>query len=192
MSLLAPLGRPLSGRGRRARRVWSAAGHVHIELRRVESSQVDRFCGRLEADLCDHHAVRWVETVSEVGRVVVAFDEGAAEEEDFIECVESVEEEFGVQEEPFAGDMTPHPADTEPIVRGAVEIAGSAVGLGIATAQRAARLPPIPYMGTAAGGLAFLEHQPRVRRLIERVMGPTPAEVMLSLTSGVAQGLAGS
>jgi cation-transporting ATPase I len=172
--------------------VWSAAGHVHIELRRVDSSQVDRFCERLEADLSDHRAVRWVETVGEVGRVVVAFDEGDAEEEDFVECVESVEEEFGVQQEPFAGDATPHPADAEPIVRGAVEIAGSAVGLGLATAQRAARLPPIPYMGTVAGGLAFLEHQPRVRRLVEHVMGTTPAELMLSLTSGVAQGLAGA
>jgi cation-transporting P-type ATPase I len=192
VSLLDPLNRLLSARGRRARRVWSAAGHVHIELRKVDSSQVDRFCERLEADLTDHRAVRWVETVGEVGRVVVAFDEGAAEEEDFVECVESVEEEFGVQEEPFAGEAGPHPADVEPIVRGAVEIAGSTVGLGLATAQRAARLPPIPYMGTAAGGLAFLEHQPRVRRLIEHVMGTTPAELMLSLTNGVAQGLAGS
>ncbi len=192
MSLLDPLSRLLSGRGRRARRVWSAAGHVHIELRRVDPSQVDRFCERLEAELSDHRAVRWVETVGEVGRVVVAFDEGAAEEDDFVECVESVEEEFGVQQEPLAGDAAPHPADAEPIVRGAVEIAGSAVGLGIATAQRAARLPPIPYMGTAAGGLAFLEHQPRVRRLIEQLVGTTPAELMLSLTSGVAQGLAGS
>jgi cation-transporting ATPase I len=192
VSLLDPLNRLLSARGRRARRVWSAAGHVHIELHRVDASEIDRFCQRLEADLTDHRAVRWVETVSEVGRVVVAFDEGVAEEEDFIECVESVEEEFGVQEEPFAGDAGPHPADIEPIVRGAVEIAGSAIGLGLATAQRAARLPSIPYMGTAAGGLAFLEHQPRVRRLIEHVLGTTPAEVALSLTNGVAQGLAGS
>jgi cation-transporting ATPase I len=192
VSLFDPLSRLLSARGRRARRVWSAAGHVHIELRRVDSSEVDRFCERLEADLGDHRAVRWVQTVGEVGRVVVAFDEGFTEQEDFVECVESVEEEFGVQEEPFAGEGVSHPADAEPILRGAVEIAGSAVGLGLATAQRAARLPPIPYMGTAAGGLAFLEHQPRVRRLIEHVMGATPAELMLSLTSGVAQGLAGS
>ncbi len=84
MSLLDPLSRLLSGRGRRARRVWSAAGHVHIELRRVDPSQVDRFCERLEAELSDHRAVRWVETVGEVGRVVVAFDEGAAEEDDFV------------------------------------------------------------------------------------------------------------
>jgi hypothetical protein len=153
----------------------------------VGSSEVDRFCERLEADISDHRAVRWVETVSEVGRVVVAFDKGAASEEDFIECVEDVEEEFGVQEEPFAGEAVAHAADVEPIVRGAVEITGSAVGLGIATAQRAARVPPIPYVSTAAGGLAFLEHQPRARRLIEHVMGGTPAELMLSLTNGVAQ-----
>jgi len=190
--LLDPLSRLLNARGGRARRIWSRAGHVHIELRRIDSSQIDRFNERLETELCGHHAVRWVETASEVGRVVVAFDEGAAEEDDFVECVESVEEEFGVDEEPFAGDSASDPAAVEPIVRGLVEIGGSAVGLGLATAQRLARVPPIPFVGTAAGGLAFLEHQPRVRRLVERVMGTTPAELTLSLSNGVAQGLAAS
>jgi cation-transporting P-type ATPase I len=158
----------------------------------VDPSQVDRFAERLEAELCGHPAVRWVETVGEVGRVVVAFDENAASEEDFVECVESVEDEFGVEDQPFGQDQGPHPADVEPIVRGAVEIAGATVGLGIASAQRAARLPPIPYTGTAAGAVSFLEHQPRVRRLIELLMGPTPAELTLSLSSGLSQGLAGS
>src|SRR6266702_4361922 len=186
VSLLDPFSRLWTARGRRARRLWSARGHAHIELRRVDPSEVDRFAERLEAELCSHPAVRWVETVGEVGRVVVAFDENAASEEDLVGCV------VGVEDEPFGEDLGPHPADVEPIVRGAVEIAGATVGLGIATAQRAARLPPIPYMGTAAGAVSFLEHQPRVRRLIELLMGPTPAELTLSLSSGLSQGLAGS
>jgi cation-transporting P-type ATPase I len=190
--LFDPLSRLLNPPGRRARRVWSAAGHAHIEIRQVESSQIDRFSERLEAELCSHSAVRGVETLSEVGRVVVGFDEDAASAEDFVDCVESVEEEFGVQGEPLAADAVPHPADAEPIIRGAVEIAGAAFGLGLATVQRAARLPRIPFVGSVAGGLAFLEHQPRVRRLVEHVIGTTPAELMLSLGSGVAQGLAGS
>jgi len=190
--LLDPLSRLLNAPGRRARRISSGAGHAHIELRRVDSSEVDRFCERVEAELSSHHAVRWVEAVSEIGRVVVAYDEDAAGEEDFVECVETVEEEFGVQEEPFAGDGGSNPADVEPILRGAVEMAGGAVGLGLATAQRVARVPPIPFVGTAAGALAFLEHQPRVRRLVERVIGTTPAEVSLSVANGLAQGLAGS
>lgn len=158
----------------------------------MDPSQVDRFAERLEAELCSHPAVRWVETVGEVGRVVVAFDQNAASEEDFVECVEDVEDQFGVADQPFDGDLGPHPADLEPIVRGAVEIAGATVGLGIASAQRAARLPPIPYMSTAAGAVSFLEHQPRVRRLIELLIGPTPAELTLALSSGLSQGLAGS
>ncbi len=192
VSLLDPLSRLLSPRGRRARRVWSAAGHAHIEIRRIHPSQVDKFSERLEAELSRHHAVRWVETVGAVGRVVVAFDEDAASAEDLVDSVESVEEELGVQQEPFAADVPSHPADAEPIVRGAVEIAGAAVGLGFATVQRATRLPPVPFTGYAAGGLAFLEHQPRVRRLVEHVIGTTPAELALSLSNGVAQGLAGS
>jgi cation-transporting ATPase I len=171
--------------------MWAERGHAHIELRKVDPSRVDRFAERLEAELCSHPAVRWVETVGEVGRVVVAFDGGAAEEADFVECVEDVEQEFGVDDQPFDGEA-PHPADIEPIVRGAVEIAGATVGLGIATAQRAARLPPLPYMPTAAGAVSFLEQQPRVRRLIELLIGPTPAELTLAVTSGLAQGLAGS
>ena len=192
VSLLDPVDRLWNARGRRARRLWSSGGHAHIELRRVDPAQVDRFAERLEAGLCSHPAVRWVEIVGEVGRVVVAFDENAASEEDLVEYVEDAEEEFGVTDEPFAGDLAQHPADREPIVRGAVEIAGATVGLGIASAQRAARLPPIPYMGTAAGAISFLEHQPRVRRLIEQLIGPTPAELTLAVCSGLSQGLAGS
>jgi hypothetical protein len=89
--------------------------------------------------------------------------------------LESVKEEFGAEDEPFAGGAAPYPGDLEPIP-GAVEIAGAATGLGLATAQRVARLPPIPFLGNAAGALAFLEHQPRVRRLVERAMGrPRPS-----------------
>jgi len=47
-------------------------------------------------------------------------------------------------------------------------------------------------MGTAAGAVSFLEHQPRVRRLIELLIGPTPAELTLAVSSGLSQGLAGS
>jgi cation-transporting ATPase I len=190
--LLDPLSRLLNAPGRRARRIWARPGRAHIEVRRVESSQVDKFTERLEAELCSHRAVRWVETVGELGRVVVAYDEDLAGEDDFVECVESVEEEFGAEDEPFAGGAAPYPGDLEPILRGVVEIAGAATGLGLATAQRLARLPPIPFLGNAAGALAFLEHQPRVRRLVERAMGTTPAELTLSLTSGIAQGLSGS
>jgi cation-transporting P-type ATPase I len=172
--------------------LWSAHGHAHIELRRVDPSQADRFAERLEAELSRHPAVRWVETVGEVGRMVVAYDENAASEEDLVESVEDVEDEFAVKDEPFERDLGPHPADIEPIIRGAVEIAGATVGLGIASAQRAARLPAIPYMDTAAGAVSFLEHQPRVRRLIELLIGPTPAELTLALSSGFSQGLAGS
>jgi cation-transporting P-type ATPase I len=192
VSLLDPFSRLWNARGRRARRLWSAGGHAHIELRRVDPSQVDRFAERLEAELCSHPAVRWVEIVGKVGRVVVAFDENAAPEEDLVECIEDVEGEFGASDEPFDGRLASHPADREPIIRGAVEIAGSTVGLGIASAQRAARLPPIPHMGTAAGAISFLEHQPRVRRLIELLIGPTPAELTLAVCSGLSQGLAGS
>jgi cation-transporting P-type ATPase I len=192
VSLFDPLSRLLSLPGRRARRVWSAAGHAHIEIRMVDPAQIERFTERLEAELCSHEAVRWVETVGDVGRVVVAFDDEAASSEDLVESVESVEEEFGVHTQPFTAGLRSHPADAEPIVRGAVEIAGAAVGLGIATVQRAARLPPIPFVGHVAGGLAFVEHHPRVRRLAERLMGTSPAELTLSLGNGVAQGLAGS
>jgi hypothetical protein len=136
--------------------VWSAAGHAHIELRKVDPSQLDKFAQRLEAELSRHHAVRWVETVGAVGRVVVAFDEDAAPVEDLLDSVGSVEEEFDVHWEPFAADTGSHPADAEPIIRGAAHIGGAAVGLGLATVQQAARLRPIPFMGYAVSGLSLL------------------------------------
>ncbi len=192
MGLLDPLSRLLDPKRRRARRVWSSGGHAHIEVRQVDPSAVDRFAERLEAKLGGHGAVRWVEAVDTVGRVVVAFDEQAASVDELVESVESVEEEFGVRDRPFGSDEPPHPADIEPLVRTGAMIGGSAVGLGIAAVRRVARIPPIPFVGYAAAGLSALEHQPRLRRLVEHGLGTRPAELVLGLGNGVMQGVAGS
>jgi cation-transporting ATPase I len=192
MGLLDPLSRLLDPGGRRARRVWSSGGHAHIEVRPVDPSELERFAERLEAKLGDHHAVHWAEAVGTVGRVVVAFDEQAASADELVESVESVEEEFGVQGQPFGSDEPPHPADIEPLLRTGAMVGGAAVGLGIATVRRVARLPPIPFAGYAAAGLSALEHQPRLRRLVEHGLGSRPAEVVLGLGNGVMQGVAGS
>jgi cation-transporting ATPase I len=192
MGLLDPLSRLLDPGRRRARRVWSSGGHAHIEVRPVDPSEVERFAQRLEAELGANDAVRWVEAGGVVGRVVVAFDEQAASAEELVELVESVEYEFGVQDQPFGPGEPPHPADVEPLVRTAAMIGGSAVGLGIAAVRRAARLPPMPLVAYAAAGLSTLEHQPRLRRLVEHGLGSKPAEAALALGSGVVQGLAGS
>lgn len=192
MGLLDPLSRLLDPGRRRARRVWSDGSHAHIEVRPVDPAASDRFAERLEAELGGHGAVHWVEAVATVGRVVVAFDEQAASADELVESVEAVEEEFGVQDRPFRSDEPPYPADIEPLVRIGAMVGGSAVGLGIATAQRVARIPPNPFVGYAAAGLSALEHQPRLRRLVERGLGTRPAEVVLGVGSGVMQGLAGS
>jgi cation-transporting ATPase I len=192
MGLLDSLSRLLDPGGRRARRVWSSGGHAHIEVRPVDPSDLERFAERLEAKLGDHHAVHWAEAVGTVGRVVVAFDEQAASADELVESVESVEEEFGVQDQPFGSDEPPHPADIEPLLRTGAMVGGAAVGLGIATVRRVARLPPIPFVGYAAAGLSALEHQPRLRRLVEHGLGSRPAEVVLGLGNGVMQGVAGS
>jgi cation-transporting P-type ATPase I len=192
MGLLDPLSRLLDPERRRARRVSTRGGHAHIEVRHVDPSAFDRFAERLEVELCGHSAVRWVETVDTVGRVVVAFDDQAASADELVESVESVEEEFGVGDRPFGSDEPSHPADIEPLVRTGAMIGGSAVGLGIAAARRVARIPPVPFVGYAAAGLSALEHQPRLRRVVERGLGRRPAELVLGFGNGVTQGVAGS
>jgi cation-transporting ATPase I len=172
--------------------MWAAKGHAHIEIRRVDLDQVDRFAERLEKKLSEHHAVRWIEAVGNLGRVVVSFDEGAASPDEFVDSVEEVEEEFGVGEEPFAAEEQLHPADIEPIVRGIAEIGGAAIGVGVSTFRRLSRLPPLPLVGVAASALSVFEHQPRVRRLAEIGLGKAPAEVALAWANGLAQGVAGS
>jgi cation-transporting ATPase I len=192
MGLLDPLSRLLDPERRRARRVWTSGGHAHIEVRQVDPAAFDRFAERLEAKLGGHSAVRWVEAVDTVGRVVVAFDEQAGSADELVESVESVEEEFGVRDRPFGLDQPPHPADVEPLVRTGAMIGGSAVGLGIAAVRRVARIPPIPFVGYAAAGLSAIEHQPRLRRVVEHGLGTRPAELVLGLGNGVVQGVAGS
>jgi cation-transporting P-type ATPase I len=192
LGLLDPLSRLLDPARRRARRVWSSGGHAHIEVRRVDPSEADRFAERLEAKVGAHDAVRWVEAVGTLGRVVVAFDEQVASTDDLVALVESVEEEFGVRTQPLGADEPSHPADIEPLLRTGAMIGGSAVGLGIAALRRIARLPPIPFMGYAAAGLSNLEHQPKLRRLVDQGLGTRPAELVLALGNGVAQGVSGS
>ena len=192
MGILDPLSRLLDPRRRRARRAWSSKGHAHIKVRPVDPADAGRFADRLEAELGAHDAVRWVEAVGTLGRVVVAFDEQAAGADDLVEVVASVEAEFGVQDRPFDADRPPHPADIEPLVRSASMIGGSAVGVGVATVRRVVPLPTIPFVGYAAAGLSALEHQPRLRRLVESGIGTGPAQVALAVGNSVMQGIAAS
>jgi len=192
VGILDPLSRLLDPRRRRARRAWSSKGHAHIKVRPVDPADAGRFADRLEAELGAHDAVRWVEAVGTLGRVVVAFDEQAAGADDLVEVVASVEAEFGVQDRPFDADRPPHPADIEPLVRSASMIGGSAVGVGVATVRRVVPLPTIPFVGYAAAGLSALEHQPRLRRLVESGIGTGPAQVALAVGNSVMQGIAAS
>ncbi|ORV47384.1 haloacid dehalogenase, partial [Mycolicibacter engbaekii] len=64
----------------------------------------------------------------------------------------------------------------------------SAVGLGMALAGRVLRFPRLP--ASVQGAVVALEHQPRVRRLLEERIGKRTADTALGLASTAANALA--
>jgi cation-transporting ATPase I len=175
----------------RSRRVWLVPGRAHIELRPVEPGQFGAFADRLEERLGGLPGVRWVEALSAVGRVVVAFDEDATSTEELIEGVRGVEEELAVDRNPFVVEQPDHPADVAPVLRDLAELGGDAIGAALGLVGRFTPVRLLPLNVDVAVLTSLLAYTPRLRRPIEERLGTTATGVVLALGNGLAQGLAG-
>jgi cation-transporting P-type ATPase I len=184
--------RKILGTPDRPRRVWSSPGRTHIELRPVDPDQFGILAARLRERLGSRTDVHWVEALSVVGRVVVAFDEQATSPEELLDSVEAVEEELGMHDNPFPVEAPDDPGDAAPVLRGIAELSGDAVGTMLSLAIRftPVRAPP----AAVDPGLitSLLAWTPRLRRPIEERLGSTATGVVLALANGVSQGLSGS
>lgn len=189
--VLEPARRVLGTPGR-SRRVWSAPGRAHIELRPIEAAREEAFAARLEERLGDLPGIHFVEVLSSVGRVVVAFDEDAMSVDELLDGVQAVEEEFEVHQRPFATQWPDHPADLAPVLRTLAELGGDALGVTLGLVGRLAPVRALPVGVDSAVVASLLAYTPRLRRPIERRLGAPAAEVLLGLANGITQGLSGS
>jgi cation-transporting P-type ATPase I len=176
----------------RPRRVWSARGRAHIELRPVDPDRFGELAARLQERLGSQRGVRWVEALGAVGHVVVAFDEDATSPEELVDAVEDVEQEQGADQRPFEVDEPDHPGDAAPILRGVAELSGDALGTMLSLVGRFTPIRALPAVVDPGLITSLLAWTPRLRRPIEERLGTTATGVVLALTNGVSQGLAGS
>jgi cation-transporting P-type ATPase I len=176
----------------RPRRVWSAPGRTHIELRPVDPDRFGVLAARLRERLGGQTGVQWVEALGAVGRVVVAFDEDATSPAELVDGVRAIEQELGVDDTPFGVEEPDHPGDAAPVLRGVAELGGDALGAMLSLVGRVS--PGRVFPAAVDPGLitSLLAYTPRLRRPVEERLGATATGVVLALANGVSQGLSGS
>lgn len=170
---------------RRRRAVWSSGRRVHIEVRSgpggdTASHAVVEGIARLDG-------VDWADWDAAAGHVVAAFDADMIDVGQLTAAVEEIERTQGLTE-PFDADPRTFPDDGTPIAHNAVALGANAAALGLAVAGRLARIARVPV--EIASLIPLVQSQHRLRRGVERVVGPTPAEFGLSLANAAVQGLA--
>jgi cation-transporting ATPase I len=175
------------GRHHRRVAVHPDGGRAHIELRGAHRPDGHRIAAAAKEAVEDIDGVEWAEVDGIVGRIIVVFDPESISAEDLVETIETVEEAHDALDERFPHDRPDHPADREPIQRHLIAIGADVAALGLATTLQVVNGIGIPT--EIPGAIAFVDTQPRVRRLLESKIGRPGTDVTVAVSSAVAQGL---
>ncbi|MFC5064689.1 cation-translocating P-type ATPase [Actinomycetospora atypica] len=176
----------------RGRRVWRGDGRVHIGVPATSREAGSELLRAVEKALTAHPAVDWASVNAALGVVVVALsDEADAVDadpddvtEDLIDLVEVLEE----TEQQGLGDIHPAGGHSSTAVSRALTAFGADLaGLGFAGIGSVLRRTPLPVQYASAA--SFVDHQPRLRAVVERALGRQRADVLLALTNAAGQGL---
>ena len=173
--------------GRRRRRVWTGNGRAHIEVRGVDRPDPEQFVQRLEQALSALEGVHWAEVNVIAGRVVAAYDGDGVDVGDLVDVIEAVEDAHGAHGEQFPASRPEHPGDPEPLQRDLVALGADVLGLGVSIFGRVLRATPFP--GEVAAAIAFVDSDPRLRRVVENRLGRPAADLSLSLASAMTQAI---
>lgn len=169
------------------RRVWARRGRAHIEVHGIGEPGCEEMCTALERRLSGIEGVHWAQVIPVLGRAVVAFDPDGPTLEDLIDIVEGIEDEHRTRTEPFPADRPEHPGDTEPMRRNAIALGADALALGGSLFGQLLQLTPIP--AELASAVTLLDHEPKVRHVLERHLGQGTTDVGLGIASALAQAL---
>jgi len=177
-----------TGDGRHARRVAvTEDGHAHIEVRGADRPGSAALAADAKAEIEALEGVQWAEVDAVVGRLIVVFDPESITPDDLIDSLETVEELHEVADQRFPHDRPDHPADREPMYLNVFGIVTDVAGLGYATAARTLHFMRLP--SEIPGLVSVIDNAPRVRRFLERQLGPPTADVLLTTTNAAAQAL---
>jgi cation-transporting ATPase I len=160
-------------------------GRAHIEVRGADRIGLEDFAIQLEKNLSRLAGVTRAELNTITGRVVVILEEDGPTLEDLIEEIESVEEDYGLAETNFPAARPEHPSDREPLRRQGLALGADLLGLGVSTLGQLAHLTPLPT--EIASIVVLADSEPRLRHLLQSVVGPGPADLGLALANTTAQ-----
>lgn len=184
--LLGSVGELLDAGGRRAgRRVWSADGRAHVEVRGLtgHGPRHRRLAEDVTAALRRVDGVRWAEVNAVTQHVLLAFDEDTVDIDHLVEAVEAVEAAHGTSKEDFSRLEPDHPSARAPEVLAAVAVLADVAGLAVTTAGRVLRLPALPVAIRAP--LLLADMSPRIRHGLNARLGRAHTELLLSVTGSV-------
>ncbi|MBF6347742.1 cation-translocating P-type ATPase [Nocardia flavorosea] len=176
----------LDPRDRRAqRRVAFSEDKATIEVQGLDDSHRSAVTGALEQHLGRLRGVQWWRVNAVTGRIVTALSSGADLDRLLAE-IEAVERESDVADAGWSRAVE-FPADREPVIAAAIEVAGDICAIAISAAGT---VPPLRgFMRGVRSVAAFTDAQPRVRRHLEERLGSTRTDLLLAVANAAGAAL---
>ena len=174
--------------GQRRRRVWVGRSRAHVECRELSQDELSSLRERLEILADKAPGIEWVELNPHTRRIVLAFENGALDEDAVLELVHEAERGAQVQDAPYSDGSAPHPADDEDFERLLVELASDVTGLVVGAGLRVSPFRPSSVAGTLAAVTSILRGSPRLRRELDERWGRDRAELGLNFVAAASYG----
>ena len=165
--------------GRVHRRVWSADGRAHIEVRGLFHPNAANVADTVRRTLSNLPGVDWVELDVVLGRIVVAFDDDIVDLDDVIKVVDAVEQAHGAAVHRFPHDEPEHPADPELLRRHGATDAPTNVDKFLSACRRADRADAQRQLDDDPGLLERLTDTERAAIFHAAETGDTPAVALM-------------
>jgi cation-transporting ATPase I len=190
MALRDRLKKTLALFGRRQRKSWFGKTRAQLELRELEESEFSALRLCLDLHLAELSGIEWVELNPYTRRVVIAHREGTVSNEALLVALERAEHDACCAAANFPGRAAAFPADEERLLKLSVELTADVVSLCVGTMLRISPLPPSRIAGTMASVAAVAKGISKLRKPLDERFGEERAELLMSLTVAVGNGLA--
>ncbi|WP_459546180.1 HAD-IC family P-type ATPase [Nocardia sp. X0981] len=176
----------LDPRDRRAqRRVTVCEDRATIEIQGLDNGHGSAVTRALDQHLSRLRGVEWWRVNAVTGRIVTALSTGADLDE-LLAVVEEVEQESHVADEGWSR-AAEFPADREPVLAAAIEVAGDICAIAISAAGTV--LPMRGLMRGVRAVAAFTDAQPRLRGHLEERLGNTRTDLLLAIANAAGTAL---
>lgn len=176
----------LDPRDQRAqRRVALSEDTATIEIKGLDDGHRSAVTRALDQHLGRLRGVQWWRVNAVTGRIVTALSSGADLDRLLAE-IEEVERESEVADTGWSR-TTEFPADREPVLAAAIEVAGDLCAIAISAAGT---VPPMrTFMHGVRSVAAFTDAQPRLRRHLEERLGSTRTDLLLAVANAAGTAL---